>query len=75
MTPEIQAAYNRIDEETKQLNKLVVNTYPVGDIVTYTHGNKLIDAEIAGHSPRDDNLLVRGPHSGATYWIRACRVV
>jgi hypothetical protein len=73
MNKAVQAAYDRVYEAEKERAAIIEQTYALGDIVAYTHGQNEVSVEIIGHS--QDRLLVRGLNSGREYWIGAYRVV
>jgi hypothetical protein len=74
MNAGIKAAYDRAHLAERQRDALIRETYQVGDVVHYRHGNYEVAAEVVGHSGFGDRLLVRGLRSGKEYWISAYRL-
>lgn len=74
MNAGIEAAYARVHQAERERDALIRETYQVGDVVHYRHGDYEVAAEVVGHSGFGDGLRVRGLRSGKEYWISAYRL-
>lgn len=68
----IKAAYDKVRQAERDRDAIIKQTYAVGDMIYYSHGENEVKVEVVGHS--GDRIQVRSLNNSRAYWIGAYRV-